>query len=245
MAIKKKSPPKPSPPKPAAPKPSILSKAVSAVKNTGSVLKASITGSSKIVANTPSPTLNRALEAVANNPFKTAAAATVIRYAAPIAKGAASLIRGGSAGSAAAAAAPAVVQGAARSSLMKYGIAAGAGAAGAFLLGKGQKQTQNQSQDPYQNTPVSVTPWNQPQQNPVVTPQQRGGVGITGNQNRVRFSQDQITNTSSWQNSPQTTITRNSPSQTAGQSAQAAQSSGTDFGMIALLLGAAYILSKR
>lgn len=226
-------------------KPKIVSKAIAAVKNTGAVLKASITGSSKIVANTPSPTLNRALEAVANNPFKTAAAATAVKYAAPILKGAASLIRGGSAGSAAAAAAAPAATTAARATISRYGMAAAAGAGAVLLFGKGQKLGQNQSQDPSQNTPVSVNPRNQPQQNPVVTPQQRGGVGITGNNNRVRFSQDQITNTSSWQNSPQTTITKNSPSQTAGQSAQASQASGSDFGMIALILGAAYILSKR
>lgn len=59
------------------------------LQNVVDVLKAPFTGT-RVVANVKNPTLKKGLEAVSNNPFKTAGAAavgvTAVRYAAPVAQ---------------------------------------------------------------------------------------------------------------------------------------------------------------
>lgn len=212
--------------------------------NVGNWVKYAFTGSPMKGYTVNPEHKNTLIESVASHPYATAAAATAIVKAPAIIAGARSL-RGGAAAASAAPIARTAISG----GLRRTAFGAAAGLAAGFLLGGGNRASQDQglTQNPTQSTNPVVTPTNQPQQNPWIQPQQGGGVGISGNRNRVRFSQDQITTSSNYQFSPQITKTRTSSYQSAGQSAQASQeqTGGSNMGMILALLAGAYILSRR
>ena len=211
------------------------------LKNAYEVLKIAINPFSqgRIVANTTSPTLNRGLQLVANNPYTTAAVGAAGYTAATAGLGASSAAAGARAGAAAGGS----------SLLSRAAVPAAAGlAAGYFLFNRSGAAPQSQTQQASQSGTLK----------PIQSSSQ---VDNSTNYNTQTTSQ-QTYNTI--QDSPYASLggspslsasldrtqsqipTQNAPfSQDVGQSAEQTQSGLGDWVLPALIIGGAYVLSKR
>lgn len=123
------------------------------IGNTLAVLKiaANPLNKEKIISTTSSKIVNKVLETVANNPYKTAAVAAV----GITAVGYTATSSGTLAASTARTSSQAVIDG---MSVKKLAIAGAVGFGAATLLGKGEKNTQTATTTPYQTPTQNVTP---------------------------------------------------------------------------------------